>query len=347
MIVLLQSLCLTFGVKAQLLTITSGGTYSGYNLTNTDSSGTAIQVETTEPVTIEYCSILTNGYGIKAGTGANLTIKYCYFAFNGSDGKNTQLLLAWEASYLAVTNCNFNGPSGGVEVMGDGSSTTAYIAVAKNYFHDLYNAVQIDGMRDDPNIGIYFNQISETASYPHNDQINIYNSCGTPGHLIDIQQNFVGCTPDGPQVDAAAAIQAGDWNSSYVQVYANTVINGAGCGVCIYYANGNTSTAVNNTVIGIGYPQYYSSGVAIQPNAGTASGNSSAWWDWYDGDLNDFQPPALASGNYSLPVTDVTLAEEKTVYQAWLSSMANAGITVGYLSNPGVTYPKAGDFPSQ
>ena len=62
-------LCCAIGVNAQTVTITSGGTYSGHNLTNTVSNEPAISIQTTEPVTIEYCSIATTGYGTSAGTG--------------------------------------------------------------------------------------------------------------------------------------------------------------------------------------------------------------------------------------------------------------------------------------
>jgi hypothetical protein len=337
-------------VHAQTLTITSGGTYSGLNLTNTNSSQSAISIQTTQAVKIQNCHVLTDGEGITNVSGANITVDSCYFEYNGTPGSKSGwkvLVDTWQPASLVVTHSNFNGPAGGVLVNWGAVSTTAYIAIAEDIFNDCYIAVQTNGIRNDPNVGIYFNQIGEGTAYAHGDHINIYDSCGTAAHPINIQQNLIACNPDAPLDVDAAGIQAGDWNSSYVKVYTNFVLNGPGCGLCIYYANGNTSTAVNNTVVGVGYPIGYSSGIGIQPNAGTASGNSAAWWDTYDQVMRSFDPPSLANGNYSLPKKDVSLSEEESLYLTWQQQMADSGVYVGNGTNPGITYPKASDFPAQ
>jgi hypothetical protein len=85
-LLLVISPCLSRIPKAQELTITKGGTYSGDNITQkaVSFSAPAIYVDTIDPVTLEHDSIVTAGWGIIAIEGANLTIKHCYFAYNGT-----------------------------------------------------------------------------------------------------------------------------------------------------------------------------------------------------------------------------------------------------------------------
>ena len=92
---LLQYLCLAVGVQAQTVVITSGGAYSGHNLTDTsaDYNSPAISVQTTEPVTIQYCAITTKGYGITCIAGAKIPSEHCYFAFNGTGTNPSKLVL--------------------------------------------------------------------------------------------------------------------------------------------------------------------------------------------------------------------------------------------------------------
>jgi hypothetical protein len=65
-LLLISPLVLVGALGAQTLTITKGGTYTGYNITqpNVSFSEPAVYVDTTEPVTLEYDSIVTAGWGI-------------------------------------------------------------------------------------------------------------------------------------------------------------------------------------------------------------------------------------------------------------------------------------------
>ena len=316
---------------AQSVVITNGGTYSGYNINWTDSAHPAILIETSAPVTISNSTIVTVGQAIAscdatAGIytiGTHVTIDSCNLEYDGPNPEGNasskeRLVFIYEPAYFSATHNYVSGAGAqGMIVWGNTSGTSnssASIVVACNDFVDCQNAVQYGYLLNDPNLAIYFNRITQTPNYNHGDNINIFDSSGTKTSPVNIQQNFVYCNPDAPQTVAAAGIQAGDKGDSCVSVYGNFVLNGPGCGICIFYANGNTGSVDNNTVLGMGYDSQhgYSSGISVATNGGSASENSSGWWSPYSDAMVDYDGyTGIQNGNTSWDVTQVTLNKEQ------------------------------------
>jgi Right handed beta helix region len=307
-----------------------------------DIDSPCIYVNTTEPVTISNCSFSTPGYGIITCAGANVTIDNDSFVYTGAPyfvgNVGSKLVYICDSRHASITHSRFDGPTVGVLVVGG----TGGGVVALNIFHDNFCAVQLAGVTE-AGWDIYWNQVDQPALYEHNDQISLYESSGH-----SVFRNFVAFNPDGPQALYSAGINIGDKNSSHNSATYNTVINGAGSAISVYYANGNSSTVAYNTVVGIGYSVWYSSGISMLPDTGYCYGNVSGFWDTMSKKLLDYASrPGIADGNTSLDQSSITLAAEEGLYTAWIDVIVQSKEYVGpyWMRNDGVTYPKATDFP--
>jgi hypothetical protein len=345
-------LAASIAYTAPILTISEGGVYSGIMSVNSaqDFDSPNVYVATTKPVRITRSYFSSCGYHIVECPDANVTIDNCVFVYCGPQaipgGTSTRSVYISDItkSFLSsVTHCRFTGPIGcaiGIE-RGDGGN--CQIAIACNRFEDCFDSVQLANVRSAENVAIYWNQCSASGRYYQNDQFSVYQSSGTPDHPISIRWNLIQGTPDGGFVPGSEGIQAGDSGSSYVLVEYNTLLN---AGLCIFYANGNTSALVNNTVVGIGPAQSWSSGLAVQPDAGSAVGNIVAWWNTQQGSTQDFANRFNEPGNTSWGKDMITLSEEQSLYAQWINKAVQSGQYIGpyYERNNGITYPQAGDF---
>jgi hypothetical protein len=274
-------------VAQPITVITVGGTYTlNSTATGSDFSSPNVLANTREPVTITNSVLVTAGWGIIGMIGSNITVSNTILIYNGTPATlavSSALIYVSQPGSLAVTNCDLVGPTGGVRVAsGHPKTTIAPITIAQSDFMNCYNAIQLAGVAGDPNCQINFNRITEDQFTLHSDLISIFESSGLPNQPIVIKQNFVESSPDAPQAAASADIQAGDLNSAYIRCDSNVCLNGSQAGISVYYANSNTSSCVNNIVIGIGYSRAYPGptyGLGMWPGAGIAAGNKFTWWD--------------------------------------------------------------------
>jgi hypothetical protein len=336
--------------KAQTLTITRGGVYSALWISNTSW---AIDIQTTEWVTINYAWIQTWGKGITACTGANYTVDNCQIDYIGYPvGPNwtspqwqaaaTQLIYSFNAANAIITHNRFTGSCANhVRLSRDGSPFTGTYIIAGNDSINGFMAAQFCGVNVQGTgwADIYFNRVIDGSGY-HTDRINLYES-----QNCIVQQNFICCIPE-TSVKDDAAIQAGDINDANETIYGNTILNGASTGISIYYP-GCTATVTFNTVLGVGSKQY-GEGLYVVRGSGPVEGNSVAWLNQGTQRLNNYQGrKAWSKSNASLAASAITLSAEKEAYAAWKRMIAATGSYVGpsYATEPKVTYPQAGDFP--
>lgn len=352
---------LTGSALAQAVTITAGGTYSGYNI---NTPGDGIYIATTAAVTIENSTIvaggraITNDHNNTITTGVNVTIVNCALSSNASSNSGSnQLVYFWQPAVVYITQTNINGEvtTTGVEAVPGVliakamADSTADIYVYQNQILDCSPAVQIAGFTNDPNIEIFFNQIWQSPYWSHTDQINIYESGGTSSSNLLIQENLVCQNPDAPVVPYSPYSSGiiADCGSNYpgstnVNIYANTVLNGGQVGIAV----SSNNTATSNNIMGIGYSSNESYGLgwgASSCSVGTATGNIVGWWDKAETKVLNFIPSSLSTTNTAKGKDFITLAKEKTWYSNWLTLMN--GRQIGWGTNPGIIYPAAGDFP--
>jgi hypothetical protein len=272
--------------------------------------------------TYENCQFRCWGWGVYA-TGVSVTCYNCYFYGGG--------LFAFVPKSVSVTHCTFDGQNYGFQgavIWGDGSATSASIYLACNDFEREDNGIQLAGIKWDPNVSIFNNRITGGG---RSDQISVYNSTGTPWSLICVMSNLVVTDTSIPHDPDAMAIQAGDGDpetgaySSYVGIYNNTVINGDGGGICLYYPNGNTSVVEENIVIGSGEPNANTCGINVTYGAGEAYNNTVDWWDTFTAKSNNLTPEY--EGNKEL--SQVTLGLEMEYALRWEIQMINTSQWIG------------------
>ena len=311
-----------------------------------------VTVNTTAAVTIQYANLTMNAdssVAIYCNPGSNVTIEHCEFNCTAGTPSTCKAVQTWEAGSLYVGNCDFSRGEG-VIMQGDGTGTTAFMQVVANSFNDCYCAAQFAGLRNDPKLYCYYNQITSDGVVPQTDQVSVYNSSGTAQQGIFICWNFIEFDPDAAnQVTSCGGIVAGDGpagsQSDYQEVSENTILNGAEAPIgCANPNDDNTSTFTSNTALGIGYPNGESMGVNAV--GGVWSGNLSAFWDkWYERleDIadGDTYPGIQESSQVLQKHKDyITLAHEQAAYQAWSDVVG----TVGGAHPVAPTFPPASDF---
>src|SRR5262245_19279025 len=120
------------------LTITSGGTYGGFNYTATSPGQAAITVNTTEPVIIENAAVtnIAGGGGVLIDalrSGVQLTVENIWglakFIIPNNESP-TRFLWTGGHSSLVVQNCTFENTAG-IEINGPTSSGTTTL-ITKN-----------------------------------------------------------------------------------------------------------------------------------------------------------------------------------------------------------------------
>lgn len=344
----LFSVCLTGIAFSGPLIINKGG---AYRLSANYYSSPGILVTTTDPVIFDGCCLV--GYGeflVENYPNANLTFRNCYIGSNGNNGATGAVINSYKPSSLIVENCHFEGNGqAGIVIVSDDNATSAKVTIQANAINNCRTAIQLNHVLWDPNVNISWNQISGDANTQRNDQISIYYSYGQPGHLISIDHNFIECNPDAPQYVNSAGIQASDSGSYYVRVIDNVVLNGNQSGISLWNPNNNTSEAVRNYVVGIGYKIGSGYGLGVWTGAGYAIGNVVGWINGVTKTLLNFEQSSLSvtAANTSLPRSSITLQEEQSLYWMWSSECAGAGVNIGAsgYANPAIIYPQPSDFP--
>ena len=258
------------------LVITKGGTYTGTY--RSAASGTAcVRVATTEPVVLAGCTLAGPGNLIEAGEGADLTVRNCIgqgLTPTVDERAPGHFLSVYRPQRLVVEHNAF-AQTGGIVV---DRWHAAGAGPAGNTLTVRYNRVRnVDGRWRDgqgrticsflilntvqhlPGVDIAYNEvINEPNKSLVEDNINLYNSSGTPKSPLHVHDNFVrgaypfpatadkftgtGLTSDGDAKtveDAAAFIEAD--HNQFVST-GNSAMNLA-AGHDIYYHHNRVVTS--------------------------------------------------------------------------------------------------------
>ena len=268
------------------LVITKGGTYTG-NWESADAQYSAVEVKTSEPVTIINSNIRSKGNLINsAGYHANITV----INTNGY-GENPDVNMKVPGRFLAVQDFskivvqnNYLESTRGIYIQGpkNGAGTiqinnnrvknidgrlSAGAGVwrgedIENYWNS--SAIDVGGSYgqfvqlntvNSADVEIGWNEvINEPGKSRAEDVISIYKSSGTSGNPIDIHDNYIaGAFPLNPATDnfTGGGIMAGDnVGSSNVVVENNSVISTTNYGIAA--SAGSHILFLNNRVIASG-----------------------------------------------------------------------------------------------
>ncbi|MBB6610715.1 glycosyl hydrolase [Pontibacter sp. Tf4] len=354
----------------QTIVITKGGTYSG-NWASYDSEIPAVDIQTSEPVIIENSIVRGAGYLIKSwGYACNLTVRNTEgFGLPPTPWKEytkpRYFVTADVFKNVVVENCYLENTAGinvSVEYLGNGSENET--------IKILYNKVKnIDGRIYDSVVTVNFvglnfrNPIrhaeiawNEVINEPDNsiveDNINIYNTRGTPDSPIRIHNNYIqgayplpatatdysggGIISDSPKTDSTKS-------TAYLEIYRNQLV-GLG-NYCIGVASGNNIKVYDNTAIVAGvfengkrYP-FWTSGiwvkdlykmkstynVEVQNNTLAVVGHNGGWRNEF---LDSLKVKDQRSLNHFIK-GEVTKSLEKEEYRAWQQKLRQKAIRPG------------------
>jgi hypothetical protein len=337
------------------LVITAGGTYRG-SYESLDPATPAIRIQTTQPVTIEGAYLRGKGDLIRSDTaGANITIRRTmgwganpdvagkapgrfFYAFNFGS-------VRLEDNYLEDTTgivLNGNQAGGAVTVLGNfarninGRLSDGQGGWLGGGQHKRAQFINLDKVQNVAGVEIAWNQVhNEPGRSRVEDNINLYQSSGTPSSPIRIHDNLIrGAYNADPASDpsyAGGGILLGDGHdgSAYAEAYRNVVISTTNYGIAI--SGGHDQRIYDNIVlssgllpdgrriaaqnVGIYIWDYHDAGAAFHSNSG--SGNLVGWMrgtsrnDWWVPDASSW------SGNTRWSGTP-TLAQEQEQVDAWM-----------------------------
>src|SRR6266699_2928823 len=341
------------------ITITVGGTYSG-NWGSTDQTIPAVTISTTQPVRITRSKILHAGRGINdTVTGTNLTIDNTDFlrvkpatTTIGDDGRAINL----DAPASLIVEHNDLRYGNGIVVGTAGTCSPMRIR---------YNRCRDVGYYPPSDCCIQFVQLAQQTcpggeiSWNHTtnyhtqskveDNINLYNTSGQSGLLLEIHHNLIDGAYDasaGGGGYTGGGILCGDNGGSFVRIRNNTVVSTTNYGVGI--TGGTDNTLDNNFCVNDAFDQAgvihgptYAVGVSVHDdlNTGTMARivvtNNQIGWNQKTGvgnntARNDFFVPAATTftGNTSL-ADPINAVSEQAARDAWEATRQAAGIIVG------------------
>lgn len=235
-------------------------------------------------------------------------------------------------------------------------STNATVVLSYNRITNMRNreAVLLNGLHQDPNISISFNEITnQFGDSQPTDAINIYRSSGLPGRPIYIHNNYVsGVVPANPYdttFTGAGIVADGDTfdprlATAHMDIGYNQVVG------CVYegiaLAFGLHEIAHDNVIVSAGRTQYGTPvvnslfGVCIE---GDHQYQPAEWLQWLQLVNNSVSVNGWASvamwypsasgqyayGNQERSFNSVTLADEQEQWTAWKSKLAADGVMVG------------------
>ncbi|MBC5772972.1 T9SS type A sorting domain-containing protein [Pontibacter sp. KCTC 32443] len=259
--------------------ITKGGTYTG-NWESRDSEVPAVEIKTSEPVTIVNSNIRSAGYLIKSwGYNVNVTVRHT----NGYGltptpwrdyKKGRRFLTADVFKNVVVENCYMEHTGGiaiGVQYVGNGSESET-IKVRYNKVknidgriyggQEMVNFVGMNFRGSVPHAEIAWNQvINEPNNSAVEDNINLSNSRGTSSSPIRIHNNYIQGAYPYPATNthySGGGIIADSWYNdgmgdaasvatAYVKIYDNQTVNLGNYNYAV--AGGNNIEVYNNRAI--------------------------------------------------------------------------------------------------
>ncbi|WP_324674384.1 hypothetical protein [Hymenobacter sp. GOD-10R] len=233
------------------IVIDKGGTYSG-TYRSSDSSVPCIRIATTEPVTLENCTLAGAGDLIQAHTdGADLTVRNCRgYGLVPSVGEQARgrFIDIAKAKHLTVEH-NYLAQTTGIVVYrwsGDGSPqqtlTVRYNQIRNidGRFRDNSGSTRssfllLNTVQNVAGIEVSYNEVQNLPDESGvEDNINFYNSSGTAESPIKVHDNYVqgaypypataehftgtGITTDGDATTAATT-------TAYLEAYNNQFVS--------------------------------------------------------------------------------------------------------------------------
>lgn len=338
--------------------ITKGGTYT-FDWSNDDPSVPAVDIQTTETVILDRCTIISAGHGIMANRGgAQLCVQNS--RIDGLNWKSNGVgVLVAQCDILIVRNNLFRYLDAGV-VAHDGRARCDWqMTIHQNIFEHILemSAVQLVNVRFNPKVSIQWNQIKGCIG----DAISMYYSSGLPGAPIIIANNYIedvvpldrlawfnstGICMDGPTKDPM-------WATSSIWIANNQVIGCVPQGIAL--AMGLNIIAEGNTVICSGLTpegQPYRMARVAMTIQGDSKYNHLDWLKTVQA-LNNilganfierplelrmdyfFNYPELTApyfrGNRSPHDGEITLADEQEQWELWKLKCRAKGMQIGPL----------------
>ncbi|MEJ8800591.1 glycosyl hydrolase [Pontibacter sp. H249] len=350
--------------------ITKGGVYTG-NWESKSSDVPTLDIRTKEPVIIENSKIRGAGPLIRSlGYSANITVRntkgYGITPTPYSDYKKPRRFLAADHfRNIVVENCYMENTAGiylGQRYEGDGTpqnTVSLKFNKVKNIDGRIYNGVaiaqfvQFNYRGEAPHIEIAWNEIiNEPDKSAVEDNINIYNSRGTPSSPIRIHNNYIqgafpfpatsdkysggGIITDSPDADSTIA-------TAYVKVYNNQLV-GLG-NYCLGIAGGNNIEMYRNRAIvsarfrdnslykcwtgGIWAKDYYKMNATfnnkMHSNTLGIVGQTGTWRN----EIMDSTFVAAATFSNSIIAGEITPELEIREYKRWLNKLDQNKIKLG------------------
>ncbi|MCC6424016.1 MAG: fibronectin type III domain-containing protein [Phycisphaerales bacterium] len=342
------------------ITITKGGVYTG-NWESNDAKRAAVEIDTTEAVTIINSNIRGRGHLIQSSvSGANVTVlNTAGYALNPNvSGRSPGRFVNAEFfNKIDVENCYMEGTAGMYFYKG-GDITVLYNA-AKNIDgrasdghggfstndsdSDLVQFVQLNDIHEQQ-VEIAWNQvINEPGKSRAEDVISIYGSSGTANRPISVHDNYIqGSYPSDPANDgfSGGGIMVGDGGGcGYIVAYNNTVVSTSNYGIAI--SAGHDNKVYNNRIVSAGIlpdgRRIDSQNVGLYVwNAGgdgnfarnSATDNLIGWSNGNGGRNDSWTPDGSVSNNQGMSGS-ITLATEANELKLWQAKLNSAGFIVG------------------
>lgn len=357
----------------QPIVITEGGTYTG-SWESRDAEVSAVEIKTSEPVVIAHSNIRGAGRLIRSqGYAADITVRntngYGITPTPWKEYKKTRNFLVVDVfRNIVVENCYIENAAGinlGVSYEGDGTPQQT-IKIRYNKVRNIdgrvhggwaiANFVGFNFRNPVRHAEIAWNQvINEPDESVVEDNINIYNTRGTPDFPIRIHNNYIqgafplpasessysggGIISDSPETDSTQS-------TAYLKVYENQLV-GLG-GYCIGIAGGNHIEVYDNRLVvaarhandsfyafwtsGIWAKDYYGTGStyanSMHHNTIAVVGQTGTWRN----DIVDDSIIAAATYTNTLVARDVTKALEKQEFERWKKKLRQSGIIIGPLT---------------
>lgn len=376
------------------LTISKGGTYSG-NYRSTSSGTPVIIVNTTEPVILQNCVLVGPGVLVSATRpGTDLTMRECkgYGTTPTVDNVQRGFFLDMYQAKNLVFEHNYLESNRGVQLnrwTGNGSPGQALkirYNVAKNMIGTMRNApaqglsnfVLLNTILGLPNLEIAWNQVINLPNQSKvEDNINFYNSGGTPTSPARVHDNYVqGAYPipaTDPTFNGTGMTTDGggttlETSTGFLEIDHNQFVSTCNSGVNVaaghdvnvhdnrivtsgYLTDGTKLSKVYN---GIGVSSWYGIGPPVFGNI-QVNNNIVGYANWYKTapypnrfDFNTAQANS-ATGNVSLP-NPITVQTEQNEWTLWQQKLQQNGITPGVTGgtapNPTIETPTTTPTPT-
>ena len=352
--------------------ITKGGTYTG-NWESRDAEVSAVEIKTSEPVVILNSNIRGAGRLIRSqGYAADITVRntngYGITPAPWKEYQKTRNFLVVDVfRNIVVENCYIENAAGinlGVSYEGNGTPEQT-IKIRYNKVKNIdgrvhggwaiANFVGFNFRNPVPHVEIAWNQvINEPDNSVVEDNINIYNTRGSPESPIRIHNNYIqgafplpssettysggGIISDSPETDSTQS-------TAYLRVYENQLV-GLG-GYCIGIAGGNHIEVYENRMMvaarhandslyafwtsGIWAKDYYETestyANSFHHNTLAVVGQTGTWRN----DIVDDSAIAAKTYDNTLVARGVTKAMEKQEFERWKKKLKLHYIMLGPL----------------